>query len=261
MQNLGFILACRLRSYLSVFCNYERLLATIHIPYATSKSKLQSMAKGSITGNEEQSPSKKRKRRPVLWSILAVTALLIGAIAWIAVPILLHKSEGSSNQSKPDGWLTTVAAKGDDGRLRTLMVSNESGTSPDLSALKSGDRLVVTGSGYNSSIGIYVAICKVPPAGEKPSPCLGGVGGEGESSGEVDWSPSTWVNNDWAWQMFGARSWDDSNTGTFTAYLLVSDPVEENLNCLVDECAIFTRADHTAFGDRIQDIYLPVKFD
>ncbi|MBX3312135.1 MAG: hypothetical protein KF916_04485 [Microbacteriaceae bacterium] len=219
------------------------------------------MVEGPISANEEQSPSKKLKRRPVLWSILAVVALLIGAIAWIAVPILLHKSEGSSNQDKPEGWPTTVSAKGDDGRVRTLMVSTESGSSPDLSVLKSGDRLVVSGSGYNGNIGIYVSICKIPAPGEKPTPCLGGIGGEGESSGEADWSASTWVNNDWAWQMFGARSWDDSATGTFTAYLLVSDPEDGALNCSVDECAIFTRADHTASADRIQDLYLPVNFD
>lgn len=173
----------------------------------------------------------------------------------------MHQSDGSSNQAKPDGWPTSVTAQGDDGRIRSLSVKTEDGATPDLSSLHAGDKLIVTGDGYNSGIGIYVSICKIPAAGEKPSPCLGGMTDGGESSGDVDWSASTWVNNDWAWQMFGARAWDDNQAGSFTAYLLVSEADDGNLNCRVDECAIFTRADHTASGDRIQDIYLPVKFD
>jgi len=108
-----------------------------------------------------------------------------------------------------------------------------------------------------------VAICVIPDSPTvKPGPCLGGVpSGESSSSpGATDFAPSNWINDDWAWKLFGARGYDDANA-TFTAYLEVPSPVGEGVDCTVDECAIYTRNDHTALRDRVQDVYIPVAFE
>jgi len=125
---------------------------------------------------------------------------------------------------------------------------------------------VVSGSGYDAGQGIYVAICVIPddPA-TKPGPCLGGVpetdaSADPGAAGEAQWAPSNWINDDWAWKLFGARAYDDVETGTFTAYLEVVDPVGDGFDCTTQRCGIYTRNDHTALGDRVQDLYIPVGF-
>jgi hypothetical protein len=67
-------------------------------------------------------------------------------------------------------------------------------------------------------------------------------------------------SRDWAWKLFGARSYDSVEEGTFTAYLVVGEPADAKLDCTVDACGIFTRNDHTALSDRVQDLYVPVGF-
>jgi hypothetical protein len=196
-----------------------------------------------------------------------VLVLLVPA-AVLGLPILLHQDGGSANQQRPDAeWPTTVTATGDDGRDRELsVVSPDPGGTVDTSALEVGEHLVVSGTGYDAGQGIYVAICVIPadPA-TKPGPCLGGVPsteptGDPVASDVIEWAPSNWINDDWAWKLFGARAYDDVATGTFTAYLEVVDPVGEGVDCTVEKCAIYSRNDHTALGDRVQDLYIPVRF-
>ena len=69
-----------------------------------------------------------------------------------------------------------------------------------------------------------------------------------------------WINDNWAWKLFGARSYDDLTAGTFTAYIEVGDPAGDGFDCSVDRCGLFTRNDHTALSDRVQDLYIPVAF-
>lgn len=193
--------------------------------------------------------------------------LLLIPVAILGVPILLHQNAGSANQEQPvDEWPTAVTATGDDGRERELtVVSPDPGGVVDTAALVAGDRIVVSGTGYDASQGIYVALCVIPddPA-TKPGPCLGGVPQQEEgaenTAGEIQWAPSNWINDDFGWKLFGARPYDDAATGTFTAYLEIVDPVGEGYDCTVDRCAIYTRNDHTALADRVQDLYIPVGF-
>jgi len=207
-----------------------------------------------------------RRRFRWWWIVLAALGLVLVFIAILAVPILTHRDQGLSGQVAPEEeWPLSVEAEGDDGRTRSFMVLGvEPGTEIDTSALTPGDRIVVSGTGYDSARGIYVAICKIPASADvKPGPCLGGVpeGGEQEvESGTIQFAASNWINDDWAWKLFGARGYDDPATGTFTAYLEVGAPVEEKLDCTVDACGIYTRNDHTALGDRVQDLYVPVGF-
>lgn len=187
-------------------------------------------------------------------------------VAVVAVPILTHQNQGSSNQQAPvEQWPLEATATGDDGRTREIMIlPAEPGGVVDTSALEVGERLVVSGTGYDGSRGIYVAICVIPnsPA-DKPGPCVGGVPDQEQSEvaeGTVQFAPSNWINDDWAWKLFGARSYDDLASGTFTAYIEVGDPVGEGFDCRVEKCGIYTRNDHTALSDRVQDLYVPVGF-
>jgi hypothetical protein len=208
-------------------------------------------------------------RRRIRWWWIALAALVVVAVpvAIVGVPILTHDDQGRSGQREfAEQWPTSVTATGDDGRTRSFEVlSPEPGASVDTSALTVGQRIVVSGTGYDGSRGIYVAICKIADdPGTKPGPCIGGVpnqqgAAEGEA-GAVEYAPSNWINDDWAWKLFGARSYDDLEAGTFTAYIEVGEPVAENLDCRLDACGIYTRNDHTALTDRAQDLYVPVRF-
>lgn len=193
-----------------------------------------------------------------------IVALLLIVVAVIALPIVLHTPQGSSGQGRvPVGeYPTEVTATGDDGRERTLSVATESGDAPDLSAVSAGDRLVVTGAGYDGERGLYVAVCRIPDELDaKPGPCLGGVGSqevEEFEEGVVQWAPSNWINEAFAWRLFGARSFDDTATGAFTAYIEVPAAADENVDCTVEACGLYTRNDHTAAADRVQDLYVPL---
>ncbi|WP_439564487.1 hypothetical protein [Microcella sp.] len=211
-----------------------------------------------------ETPVTRRRRWP--WIVGAIVVLLLAAVAAVALPIVLHASQGSSGQGRvPAGeFPTEVTATGDDDRIRTLSVATESGSAPDLSAVSAGDRLVVTGVGYDGDRGLYVAVCKVPDEIDgKPGPCLGGVGSqevEQFEEGVVQWAPSNWINEAFAWRLFGARSFDDTATGAFTAYVELPPVSDENVDCSVDTCGLYTRNDHTAAGDRVQDLYLPLRW-
>jgi hypothetical protein len=207
-----------------------------------------------------------KKRRIRWWRIaLAALVVILVPVAFVVVPILTHQNQGLSGQQQAgEDWPHAVTALGDDGRERSFtVISSEPGGKVDTSALQIGDRIVISGTGYDSSRGIYVAICVIPDEPTtKPGPCIGGVPENEESSevGAVQWAASNWINDDWAWKLFGARSYDDLAGGTFTAYLEVGDPVGEGFDCRVERCGIYTRNDHTALNDRVQDLYVPVAF-
>ena len=40
----------------------------------------------------------------------------------------------------------------------------------------------------------------------------------------------------------------------------VEHPTAEGIDCTVDACAIYTRNDHTALNDRVQDVYIPIGY-
>lgn len=209
-----------------------------------------------------------RPRRRVRWGwlVTGVVALVIGALAAsVALPILLHEPQGSSGQARVEGYPTTVTATGDDERTRTLSAAGENGGPVDLAAVREGDRIVVTGSGYTPGRGLYVAICAIPAQLDgRPGPCLGGVPEQTEEElpeGSVQWAPSNWINDEFAWRIFGARGFDDRDAGEFTAYLLVGPAADASVDCAAVECGIYTRNDHTATEDRVQDIYLPIAWD
>ncbi|MCU1441289.1 MAG: hypothetical protein JWP85_2286 [Rhodoglobus sp.] len=208
-------------------------------------------------------PSTRTRRRRWPWIVGGIALILLVPIAVIAVPILAHRDQGLPNQQQvTDEWPLVATATGDDGRHRSFKVLGVDGASVDTSALEVGQHLIVKGAGYDGSQGIYVAICVIPadPA-TKPGPCVGGVPDQQQTeveAGTVQFAPSNWINDDWAWKLFGARSFDDIEAGTFTAYIEVGQPLGDDFDCRVDACGLYTRNDHTALGDRVQDLYVPV---
>jgi hypothetical protein len=204
--------------------------------------------------------------RVFLWALGGVVVLAGLVVAWIVVPIVSSSPQGSSGQPLVvDGYPTSVRATGDDNRTRELSVSGPQQEALALDAVAIGQQLVVSGRGYDAVSGIYVAVCKIPDrADEKPGPCLGGVPSTTPVSDivtdVVEYGPSNWINDDWAWRLFGARSFDDRNEGTFTAYIQLSSPSDEGVDCTVVACGLFTRNDHTALENRVQDLYLPIAF-
>lgn len=193
-------------------------------------------------------------------------AVVLTVVAIIAVPILTHVDQGSANQDDTvEEWPLEATATGDDGRERQIVIlSVEPGGTVDTSSLEPGDRFVVSGTGYDPARGIYVAICAIPddPA-TKPGPCLGGVPTQDAvevEEGTIQFAPSNWINDDWAWKLFGARSYDDRDSGTFTAYIEVPATADDKVNCREVACGLYTRNDHTAAGDRVQDLYVPLGF-
>lgn len=206
-----------------------------------------------------------RRRRRWPWIVLGVVVVLIALVAVFVVPILLHRDGGLSNQEQTgEEFPLSVTASGDDGRDRTLEVEAADGGALDTSALAAGDRVIVHGTGYDASQGIYVAICAIPDdPSVKPGPCLGGVPEQEEQTveeGAIQYGPSNWINDQWAWRLFGARSYDDPDAGTFTAYIELPEASDENVDCTEVACAIYTRNDHTALNDRVQDVYIPISF-
>lgn len=206
------------------------------------------------------------RRRWIILAALAALVVVLVPVAIVVVPILTHGSQGTAGQvPATEEWPLSVTAHGADGRDRSFVVeSGDAGVALDTSALFPGQQLIVRGTGFDGSRGIYVAICKIPndPA-TKPGPCIGGVPDQEQQdveSGTVQYAASNWINDDWAWKLFGARSYDSIADGTFTAYLVVGEPTDDQLDCTVDACGIFTRNDHTALSDRVQDLYVPVSF-
>lgn len=252
---------------------------------------------GGLSGPEARSHAGEQRRparapdslprrllRLVLWSIAGLLVIAVALGVYAAWPIVFPGPTGVSGQQPVNGYPSTVVATGEDGRTRTLSVSGEDGRDIDPSSVAPGDRVVVSGAGFNPQQGVYVAVCAIPDAPTtRPGPCLGGVpsaevtdggatdgGAAGEEAPEDNareagdrepqWAAANWINDDWAWKLFGARSFDDRERGTFTAYIEVPVAADDYLDCTREDCGLFTRNDHTALDNRMQDIYLPVAF-
>ncbi|MER3390551.1 MAG: hypothetical protein RJQ01_11015 [Microcella sp.] len=218
-----------------------------------------------MTDAAPSAPWPRRRRRRWPWIVGGLLAVVLVLVAIVVVPILLATPQGSSGQARvTDGYPTTVTATGDDERTRTLTVETPDGDAPELDAVSAGDRLVVSGEGYDGSRGLYVAVCAIPEQLDgKPGPCLGGVGSQEVDEfeeGVVQYAASNWINEAFAWRLFGARAYDDGETGTFTAYLELPPAADENVDCAQVECGLYTRNDHTASADRVQDLYLPLRW-
>lgn len=116
--------------------------------------------------------------------------------------------------------------------------------------LADGQVVTVSGSGYDTSKGIYVAFCVVPEPGETPTPCGGGIDVTGEANASV------WISDDPP--PYGSDLVEGFGPdGTFEVQIPVAASIGE-VDCGDGACAIVTRADHTRTSDRSADVIVPV---
>ncbi|WP_245536944.1 MULTISPECIES: hypothetical protein [Thermomonospora] len=131
---------------------------------------------------------------------------------------------------------------------QTLTVSKAAGLSPD------GEKITVTGRGYDPNKGIYVAFCKDNGPDKAPSPCGGGADTSGSTGGSV------WVSSNPP--PYGKSLVVPYGPGgSFEVTINVSPKISDEVDCTKTKCVVATRADHTRSGDRTQDVRIPIAFD
>lgn len=173
------------------------------------------------------------RHRRRLVAVLAGGAALVGALVTSA-------PAAAATASGPDGQQVTV--------------------SPSSDLNPNGQSVSVSGSGFDTSKGVYVALCVDNGAGQAPSPCLGGVDMEGAGGA------SAWISsNPPAYGEGLAVPFTESGgRGSFSVTLDIAaqDAFTDCLDPAVapNGCVIGTRADHTRAGDRSADVRIPVTF-
>jgi hypothetical protein len=130
---------------------------------------------------------------------------------------------------------------------RTLTVSQSANLSGD------GQTVTVTGSGYDTNKGIYVALCVATPKGALPSPCGGGVDMEGDGGASV------WISDNPPSYASGLPIAYGAG-GSFRVSFKVGPIINQVTDCRAVQCAIVTKNDHTINNDRSQDLQIPVTF-
>jgi hypothetical protein len=116
-----------------------------------------------------------------------------------------------------------------------------------------GATVTVTGHGYDTFKGIYVAFCKEPKANRTPTPCGGGATTEGSTGA------SQWISSDPPPYGRGLTM-PYGEDGSFTTTLHVEAKLAKQVDCRDVQCVVVTRNDHTRSTDRSQDLFVPVTF-
>jgi hypothetical protein len=118
--------------------------------------------------------------------------------------------------------------------------------------IKSNETVSVTGKGFDTTVGIYVELCQIVPAGTLPQVCGGGVNmsGSGAASFWISSNPPSYGKH--LAIPFGPG-------GTFKVGLKVQPKIGK-IDCRKIACAIYVRADHTRTQDRTHDLKIPVTF-
>ncbi|WP_203596176.1 hypothetical protein [Actinomadura bangladeshensis] len=150
-------------------------------------------------------------------------------------------------------WAGTAAAHA--GAASATGAQGQTLTVSETSGLKAGGETVtVSGKGFDTRKGIYVAFCKDNGPGEAPSPCGGGADMAG-STGASHWisdNPPPYGRD------LAVRYGEG---GTFSVTLTVSAKLSGTVDCAKTRCVVASRADHTRGQDRTQDVRVPVSFD
>lgn len=112
--------------------------------------------------------------------------------------------------------------------------------------------VTVSGRGFDETVGIYLAFCKLPKRGAAPSPCGGGknLAGIGDASFWISSNPPPYGAN---------LAIPFQPGGRFTEKVTISERIG-TVDCRKTRCAITVRADHLREGDRTHDIFIPIKF-
>jgi hypothetical protein len=123
----------------------------------------------------------------------------------------------------------------------------------ELTVDKNGQaQILITGKGFDETVGIYLAYCVMPKAGAAPTPCGGGV----NKSGIGD--ASYWISSNAP--PYAANLAEPFRAGgRFTKSVGVSEKIGK-IDCRKSKCALTVRSDHLREGDRSRDLFIPVTF-
>ena len=110
--------------------------------------------------------------------------------------------------------------------------------------------ITVTGKGFDETVGIYLAYCKIPKKGAAPTPCGGGINkaGLGEASFCISSNPPPYAVGLTEEFLPGGR---------FTQKVKISKRIGK-FDCTKVKCAITVRADHLRSNDRSSDLFIPI---
>jgi len=118
--------------------------------------------------------------------------------------------------------------------------------------LKGPQIVVVNGSNFDETVGIYLAYCVLPKKGAAPTPCGGGVNKKGVGDA------SYWISSNPPPYGIGLAI-PFQPGGRFSEKLEISKKIGA-IDCTKVKCAITVRSDHLHEGDRTHDLFIPVTF-
>ena len=135
---------------------------------------------------------------------------------------------------------TAVTAKGTKGQSLTVAKTQN---------LVDGSSVTAVGKGYDLNTGIYLTYCVVPAKGKRPELC-----GPFDVTGAHN--DSFWIsNNPPFYAALLVKHFD--NKGRFKLSIKVTRFIGDQ-DCKKVQCAVLTRADHTASGNRSADVIVPI---
>jgi hypothetical protein len=158
-------------------------------------------------------------------------------------------SDPTDPPSEPSGERTAIGPTG-----QALTVKPADNLDPG------GATVSVTGTGFDPSIGVYLAFCVDRGGSMPPTPCLGGVDMDGRSGASV------WISSNPPPYGVGlAQPYGPGGTFAFDVNIKAVDTDDEGnviADCLdgTTSCVIATRADHTNPAERSADVKVPVFF-
>jgi hypothetical protein len=120
------------------------------------------------------------------------------------------------------------------------------------SGIKSGQIISVSGKNFDETVGIYVEMCQIVPAGTLPEVCGGGVNMSGTNAA------SFWISSNPP--SYGKNLAIAFKPGGIFKVGLKVQPLIGKVDCRKVRCAIYVRADHTRTQDRTHDIKIPISF-
>jgi hypothetical protein len=112
--------------------------------------------------------------------------------------------------------------------------------------------VLVTGRGFDETVGLYLAYCLLPKKGQAPTPCGGGINKDGSASSSI------WISSNPP-PYAGELAQPFLPGGRFNQSVTISKKIGK-IDCTKRRCAIAVRADHIREGDRSADLFLPITF-
>lgn len=161
---------------------------------------------------------------------LRAAAVLLATASVIVAPVAAHAASG-----------------GEPGTVGSVTVEPSTGLPEE------GAEVVVRGTGFDPSAGVYVAVCVDNGPDQKPTPCIGGADTAGVGG-------AIWISDTPPSYAEGlTQAYGPDGSFEVTLPVPVTDEVA-GVDCRVDACAVTVRFDHLRSDDRRADHVVPVSF-